>query len=257
MGMYRKPAFTLIEILVVVAIIALLVAILLPSLHKAREQARQAVCASNTHQMALALTMYTHEFGYYPGHHLTVGRWYVLWPVRLKPFIKNQHKAFWCPSADEDTKWDGIEHIVSDAGNVQEGEMGSFAYGYNDWGVREFSDPHLGLGGHINDPVDGEPKIDRIKRPSEMIAIADNESDGVWDTALDPYETGEAPGDRHSKGANVAFCDGHAQWYRQETITKGTKQMRRMWNNDGKNHCSQWLDLDDWPEVQRACGPDE
>lgn len=43
-------AFTLIEVLVVVAIIALLIAIMLPSLQKARENARQAVCASNMKQ---------------------------------------------------------------------------------------------------------------------------------------------------------------------------------------------------------------
>ncbi len=46
----RRPGFTLIEVLVVVAIIALLVAILIPSLTKAREQARNAVCASNMKQ---------------------------------------------------------------------------------------------------------------------------------------------------------------------------------------------------------------
>jgi prepilin-type N-terminal cleavage/methylation domain-containing protein len=57
----RRPAFTLIELLVVVAIIALLVAILLPSLAKAREQARSAVCKSNIHQMGVGLTLYTLE----------------------------------------------------------------------------------------------------------------------------------------------------------------------------------------------------
>ena len=49
-----RPAFTLIEILVVVAIIALLIAILLPSLANAREAARAAVCESNVSQLLKA-----------------------------------------------------------------------------------------------------------------------------------------------------------------------------------------------------------
>lgn len=54
--------FTLIEILVVVAIIALLVAILMPSLIKARELSRRSVCSSNLHQQALGLGAYAHAF---------------------------------------------------------------------------------------------------------------------------------------------------------------------------------------------------
>jgi len=55
-------AFTLIEILVVVAIIALLVAILLPSLAGAREQARIALCSSNLHQQGLGMVTYGEDF---------------------------------------------------------------------------------------------------------------------------------------------------------------------------------------------------
>jgi prepilin-type N-terminal cleavage/methylation domain-containing protein len=62
-----EAAFTLIEVLVVVSIIALLIAILMPSLSKAREQAKRVLCASNHHQMNLALQMYsTDQAGYAP-----------------------------------------------------------------------------------------------------------------------------------------------------------------------------------------------
>jgi prepilin-type N-terminal cleavage/methylation domain-containing protein len=57
----RSKAFTLIELLVVVAVIALLVAILIPSLSRAREQSRRAVCGSNLHQLGLAVHEYASQ----------------------------------------------------------------------------------------------------------------------------------------------------------------------------------------------------
>lgn len=56
-----RQAFTLIELLVVVGILTLLVAILLPSLSKARFQAKLAVCASNLHQVGLGINAYACE----------------------------------------------------------------------------------------------------------------------------------------------------------------------------------------------------
>lgn len=63
----RGSGFTLIELLVVVAIISLLISILLPSLGKARHQAKRQVCLSNLRQIGVAALTYAHDHkDYYP-----------------------------------------------------------------------------------------------------------------------------------------------------------------------------------------------
>jgi prepilin-type N-terminal cleavage/methylation domain-containing protein/prepilin-type processing-associated H-X9-DG protein len=67
----NKGAFTLVELLVVIGIIALLISILLPALNKAREQANLAECGSNLRSMGQLIQIYIAENGgYYPYGHV-------------------------------------------------------------------------------------------------------------------------------------------------------------------------------------------
>ena len=58
----RNLAFTFIELLFVIAIIAILAAILFPVFARARENARKASCQSNLKQIGLAITQYTQDY---------------------------------------------------------------------------------------------------------------------------------------------------------------------------------------------------
>src|SRR5688572_20345096 len=54
----RRPAFTLLELLIVIAVIALLTSLLLPALHKAKSKARSVICLNHLKQWGLATHLY-------------------------------------------------------------------------------------------------------------------------------------------------------------------------------------------------------
>jgi prepilin-type N-terminal cleavage/methylation domain-containing protein/prepilin-type processing-associated H-X9-DG protein len=63
----RRRAFTLVELLVVIGIIALLLSILLPAVGAARHQAKATVCLSNLRQISMATVMYANDFKTFVG----------------------------------------------------------------------------------------------------------------------------------------------------------------------------------------------
>lgn len=64
--MQRKSGITLLELLTVVAIIALLVALMLPVIHGVRACAHRTACSSNLHQLAAAVVMYREDYNELP-----------------------------------------------------------------------------------------------------------------------------------------------------------------------------------------------
>ncbi len=100
-----RAAFTLVELLVVVAIIGVLVAILLPVLGKTREVARQTSCQNNHRQIFFTAQFYTSDWGYEPTFVDSSGPQEMSWEYTLPPYVNltrnslfRTQSIFTCPS---------------------------------------------------------------------------------------------------------------------------------------------------------------
>ncbi len=64
----NSPGFTLVELLIVIAIVGILIALLLPAIQAAREAARQTQCRNNLKQIAISFHNFESTKQYFPGH---------------------------------------------------------------------------------------------------------------------------------------------------------------------------------------------
>lgn len=172
--MRPRSAFTLIETLIVIALITIMLGMLLPAVGSARESARRAVCMSNQRQLVTAWTLYAHDHAGRAMPHLAPGNgqrtyWYgredpaVGRVVRdqgtLAPYLDATLSAgsvFECPAQPEGTY-------------RPQGSSGAFTstYGYNAYALAPSSSGYADL---AKRPW---ATLHQIERPSELFAFGD------------------------------------------------------------------------------------
>src|SRR5690348_10783248 len=95
--------FTVIDLLVLVAIIGIIAALMLPALARAKASAKSAACKSNFRQIGLALSLYVDDFAQYPWSQARVTNGgamsFVSWVDLLRPYCCSNDNVFRCPGA--------------------------------------------------------------------------------------------------------------------------------------------------------------
>jgi len=265
-----QPGFTLVELLVVIAVIAIIATLLLAALSGAKQKAYSAKCKSNQHQMGLAFMMYVDDAaGRFPFYcnPLSDGG-FPKWEDDLSRYcpLNWTNAPFQCPGY--------IGAIsTSEAARTWAGTWGG-SYAYNCWGAS----PMRGDGASIlvsgfgfGMPTMGPPISEaQVAKPSEMIAISDSAaqltplappplgspvvggpgtSSGLFNVdgndgwpavnTEDPFAHLVQAPPQHGRNFNVLFCDGHVVPMKVVDLVQCSKSAA-LWNYDHRPHPEGW-----------------
>lgn len=215
---YRSAAacaFTMIELLVVVAIIAVLAAMLLPALSRARESGRRAVCVGDMRQIMLAMIIYSESYeGSLPPQRAG-GPGTMDWSGLLVTNMPNA-KVFHCLSDQNQRVYIGLARSYA----VNSGKWTYQGLGPNcDLYKSPWPRPKCDAAGSTN--LDSPAKLADV--PPQVILIGENHGDGNPNGAV--VGIGESEGldaaassVHRPGGGNYGFSDGRVEFLSKEYV---------------------------------------